>query len=338
MDEKTLTNAHNMNSNAPMKNIDISEIESVFNQPLFNLIDSAREHIHREFPNEEIQAASLLSIKTGGCPENCSYCPQSAHYSTGVKKTKLLEKHSVLEAAESAKKLGATRFCMGAAWRNVKDGSEFDQVIDLVKEVNHLGLEVCCTLGMLSQSQAKRLKDAGLHAYNHNIDSSRDFYSKIIQTRNYDDRLNTIKNVRAAGLTVCTGGILGMGESELDRIEFIHQLVNLDPQPESITINTLVPFEGTPLENQTQISPLDVVRVIATLRVFAPKSMIRLSAGRLAMSEETQFLCFLSGANSIFIGDKLLTSPNPNSGTDHTLIKKLGYKLKKSGPHLNFNQ
>jgi biotin synthase len=222
---------------------------------------------------------------------------------------------------------------MGAAWRQVREGAEFDQVIELVAAVNDIGMEVCCTLGMLSEKQATRLKEAGLYAYNHNIDTSREHYSRIIQTRTYDDRLNTIANVRAAGLTVCTGGILGMGESENDRISFIHQLASFDPQPESITVNTLVPFDGTPLEKSEPISPLAVVRVVATLRIVAPHSMIRLSAGRLGMSEEAQFLCFLAGANSIFLGEKLLTSPNPATHQDQGLMEKLGYHFHKSEPH-----
>jgi biotin synthase len=319
-----------MVSNDSMVHIKIEIIEEIFNRPLLDLVNQAHL-IHRQnFKPNQIQASSLLSIKTGGCPENCSYCPQSAHYSTGVEKTKLMVKTAVVSAALDAKAMGATRFCMGAAWRSVRDGKEFDEVIELVKGVKEAGLEVCCTLGMLNLEQAKRLKDAGLYAYNHNIDTSRNFYSKLIQTRSYDDRLQTIMNVRKAGLTVCTGGILGMGETAEDRIAFIHQLASFDPQPESITVNTLVPFEGTPLENQASISPLEVVRVVATVRMVAPTSMIRLSAGRLSMSEESQFLCFLSGANSIFIGDKLLTSPNPETPQDKSLISKLGYRFSEA--------
>lgn len=313
-----------------MTNLQIEEIQKIFDRPLFDLLELAGATHRQNFKSDQIQASSLLSIKTGGCPENCSYCPQSAHYATGIEKTKLMTKEMVVDAAISAKAAGASRFCMGAAWRSVKDGKEFDEVIEFVKGVKEVGLEVCCTLGMLNQAQAERLKDAGLYAYNHNIDTSRGFYEKIIQTRTYDDRLKTIENVRQAGLTVCTGGILGMGESPEDRVAFIHQLASFDPQPESITINTLVPFEGTPLEKQEPISPLEVVRVVATVRIVAPKSMIRLSAGRLAMSEEAQFLCFLAGANSIFIGDKLLTSPNPETHQDKVLLKKLGYNFKNA--------
>ncbi|HEY8270007.1 MAG TPA: biotin synthase BioB [Pseudobdellovibrionaceae bacterium] len=313
-----------------MENKEFEDIQEVFERPLLELVTKAHS-IHRErFKADEIQASSLLSIKTGGCPENCSYCPQSAHYSTGVEKTKLLNKETVVSAALAARALGASRFCMGAAWRNVKDGSEFDEVLELVKAVKHLGFEVCCTLGMLNQMQATRLKEAGLYAYNHNIDTSRNFYTKIIQTRTYEDRLKTIDNVRSAGLTVCTGGILGMGESSEDRVAFIHQLASFKPLPESITINTLVPFGGTPLANQDSLSPLEIVRMVATLRIVAPSSMIRLSAGRLSLSEEAQFLCFMAGVNSIFIGDKLLTSPNPQAVQDQDLLRKLGYSLKKA--------
>lgn len=302
----------------------IEAVSDIYRQNLMSLIESAHR-IHAEnFDPSEIQASSLLSIKTGGCPENCNYCPQSAHYETGVTKTKLMPVEEVKKAAMNAKAEGASRFCMGAAWREVKDGPDFDGVLELVKTVNDLGMEVCCTLGMLTLDQAQRLKEAGLYAYNHNIDTSRNFYDKIIQTRTYDDRLNTIANVRKAGITVCTGGILGMGESDQDRIEFIHQLATFDPQPESVTVNTLVATKGTPLEHQQPVEPLDVVRVVATLRITNPKSRIRLSAGRLSMTTEAQFLCFYAGANSIFLGEKLLTSPNPNQSEDHLMMKKCG--------------
>lgn len=306
---------------------------SIYQRNLVELIEEAHS-IHREnFSGRKIEAASLLSIKTGGCPENCSYCPQSAHYKTGVERTQLMSVDEVSQAANRAKNSGASRFCMGAAWRNVRDGAEFDHVLELVKEVRSQGLEVCCTLGMLSKEQAVRLKEAGLHFYNHNIDSSREHYSKVIQTRTYDDRLKTIQNVREAGLGVCTGGILGLGETEADRVSFIHQLATFEPQPESVTINTLVPFSGTPLESQKPISALEVVRVIATLRITNPRSVIRLSAGRLTMTEEAQFLCFYSGANSIFFGEKLLTSPNPMVQEDRKLLEGVGYSLKEISSH-----
>lgn len=312
----------------------LEQVTELFNRPLFDLIFEA-EVIHRQnFAPGKIQASSLLSIKTGGCPENCSYCPQSAHYDTGVEKTRLMDVDAITTAAKQVKAAGATRFCMGAAWREVKDGPQFDQVIQAVEAVSQIGLQVCCTLGMLNQKQAERLKAAGLYAYNHNLDTSRRFYSSVIQTRTYEDRLDTIKNVRSAGLNVCTGGILGLGETEQDRIEFIHELVTIKPQPESLTINTLVAFDGTPLEKRLPVSGLDVARVTACLRILAPQSMIRLSAGRLSMSDESQFLCYLAGANSIFLGDKLLTSPNPSADVDISLLKRLGFELSQLGEHV----
>ena len=271
----------------------------------------------------------LLSIKTGGCSENCSYCPQSAHYQTGVQKEKLMELDDVVSAAKTAKSKGATRFCMGAAWREVRDGPLFDRVLDMVKAVRKLDMEVCCTLGMLTKSQAQKLKEAGLYAYNHNIDCSENFYPNIITTRKYEDRIQTIHNVREAGITVCTGGILGMGETDQDRIEFLHQLAVFDPQPESVTINKLIPIPGTPLGKQKSVSTLEVIRVIATARLVIPKSMIRLSAGREGMTESDQFLCFFAGANSIFIGDKLLTSANPDLTEDRQMFERLN--LSSSG-------
>ena len=284
--------------------------------------------VHREnFNPNKIQASQLLSIKTGNCPENCSYCPQSAHYKTGINSEKLLEVEDIKNRAKKAKEVGATRFCMGAAWREVKDGPQFDRVLEAVSEVNKLGLEVCCTLGMINSEQASRLKEAGLYAYNHNIDSSKEFYSKVITTRKFDDRIETIKNVRKAGLTVCTGGILGMGENDEDRISFLETLANLDPQPESVTINTLVKFDGTPLDKQQDIEPSVLIRVIACARILMPKSMIRLSAGRKDRTELEQFLCFFSGANSIFYGEKLLTSPNPGLNQDHQMLKSLGMEV-----------
>lgn len=316
--------------------MNLSEVKEIFQQDLTTLLEESHKTHIENFPTRTIQASSLLSIKTGGCPENCSYCPQSAHYKTEVKATKLLDKKIVQEEALKAKAMGASRFCMGAAWREVRDGAEFDSVLELVSLVKESGLEICCTLGMISENQAQRLKLAGLDAYNHNIDTSKEFYSKIIQTRTFEDRLDTIQNVRDAGITVCTGGILGLGESEEDRISFIHQLVSLNPQPESITVNTLIPFEGTPLENQSIVSPLDILRVIATLRITSPNSWIRLSAGRLQMEDSTQFLCFYAGANSIFLGDKLLTSPNPSLTSDNELIKKFGYTFLET-PSANIN-
>jgi len=299
-------------------------VEEIYHRPLKELVREA-SRIHADnFDENKIQLSTLLSIKTGGCPENCSYCPQSAHYDTGVARKKLMALDEVKSAARNALAGGSTRFCMGAAWREVKDGPEFDSVLEMVREVRGLGLEVCCTLGMLNESQAIRLKEAGLHAYNHNIDTSRNHYAKIISTRTYDDRLKTIENVRKAGVTVCTGGIIGMGETDEDRIDFLLQLASFDPPPESVTINALIPTIGTPLEQQTSATPIELARVIATARHLMPHSMIRLSAGRKSMSEEGQFLCFLAGANSIFLGDTLLTSANPSVDADKNLLKATG--------------
>jgi biotin synthase len=300
------------------------KVKNIFLKPLKELISEANRIHSQHFATNEIQLSSLLSIKTGGCPENCSYCPQSAHYSTGVKRQKILALDEVKSAATTAKAHGATRFCMGAAWREVKLGPQFNAVLEMVREVKALGLQVCCTLGMLTKDQASQLKEAGLYAYNHNIDSSRTFYSKIISTRSYDDRLATIQNVREAGLTVCTGGIIGMGESADDRIDFLCQLASFSPPPESITINALIPIKGTPLQDQTVTAALDVVRVIATARCLMPTSMIRLSAGRNAMSEEGQFLCLLAGANSVFLGETLLTASNPSTEIDQRFFQKIG--------------
>lgn len=302
-------------------------VSDVFHQPLMQLVANANQQHRQYFSATSVQASSLLSIKTGGCPENCAYCPQSAHYQTDIVKTKLLDKETVIAAAKQAKAAGASRFCMGAAWREIKDGPEFDRVLGFVESVCELGLETCCTLGMLSKHQAQRLKQAGLHFYNHNIDTSPGYYKQIIQTRAFDDRLQTLQYVRDANIAVCTGGILGMGESEADRILFIEQLVQMQPQPESITINMLIPIEGTPLAKQPPISAFDVVRVIATLRLKAPQSMIRLSAGRLQLTDEAQFLCFFAGANSIFLGDTLLTADNPTASDDMQLLRKVGLQL-----------
>jgi biotin synthase len=301
-----------------------SDVERIYSLPLKELIARAGEIHRREFPQDQLQLSTLLSIKTGGCPENCSYCPQSAHHQTGLTRKKLMTVAEVAKAATAAKESGATRFCMGAAWREVKEGADFEEVLEMVRAVRALGLEVCCTLGMLSESQAERLRDAGLFAYNHNIDSSRGFYSKIISTRTYDDRLRTIANVRRAGLTVCTGGIIGMGETDDDRIEFLLQLSSFDPHPESVTINALIPIPGTPLEERKSATSLELARVIATARCLMPKSMIRLSAGRKGLSEEGQFLCLMAGVNSVFLGDTLLTSSNPSQQEDRNFMGKVG--------------
>ncbi len=310
-------------------NWSLKELQQIYNQPFPDLIFQAQT-IHRaNFLPTEIQRSTLLSIKTGGCTENCKYCPQSAHYETNVKAKGLLDTEEILVAAKKAKADGSSRFCMGAAWREVKDGKQFDQILDVVREVSNSGLEVCCTLGMLTKEQAEKLKDAGCHAYNHNLDTSPEFYKEIISTRTYDDRLNTLKNVRASGMTVCCGGILGMGESLDDRLGLLKELATQNPHPESVPINLLVKVEGTPLEKEGDVDPLDFVRTVATARIIMPTSYVRLSAGRLSMTEELQALCFVAGANSIFAGEKLLTTPNPEVEEDTRLIKKLGMSFKK---------
>ena len=301
----------------------LKKIKQIYELPLTQLLYKAQSLHRKHFNPNKIQTSMLLSIKTGACPENCAYCPQSAHYHTGVKKEALLDLKTVVASANKAKKEGATRFCMGAAWRQVKDGPLFDRVLEMVSAVQKLDMEVCCTLGMLTKPQALKLKKAGLYAYNHNIDCSKNFYPNIITTRKYEDRIQTIHNVRSAGITVCTGGILGMGETKKDRIEFLHELAIL--KPESVTINKLIPIPGTPLAKQKPVPALEVARVIAVARLVMPKAMIRLSAGRTGMSESDQFLCFFAGANSIFIGDKLLTSSNPEIKKDKKMFAQYGF-------------
>jgi biotin synthase len=281
--------------------------------------------VHRELhPPDEVQLCRLLSIKTGGCPEDCAYCPQSAHYSTEVSRGGLLPVDEVAEFAARARSEGATRFCMGAAWRQVQEGEDFENVLEMVRRVAKLGMEVCCSLGMLDDTQADRLAEAGLTAYNHNLDTSPEFYGQIITTRNYDDRLRTLASVRKAGITVCCGGIVGLGESESDRVGLLHQLSTLKPHPESVPINALVSVAGTPLGHQEPLDPLVFVRMIATARILMPASMVRLSAGRRSLSREAVALCFVAGANSLFIGEKLLTTPNPEPGDDALLLHSLG--------------
>jgi len=268
----------------------------------------------------------LLSIKTGGCPEDCSYCPQSAHFEAGVDRQPLLALAEVVEKARRAQVEGATRFCMGAAWRQAPEGEEFDRVLEIVRAVARLGMEVCCTLGMLTQEQAYRLAEAGLTAYNHNLDSSPEYYSRIITTRTYEDRLRTLAAVRKAGVTVCCGGIVGMGEDHEDRVGLLHQLASLNPHPESVPINLLVRVEGTPLAQTEILDPLILVRTIATARILMPASKVRLSAGRKSLTRECTALSFLAGANSIFIGEKLLTTPNPDRDDDQQLFSDLGIR------------
>jgi biotin synthase len=300
------------------------EIRGIYRQPLPDLLFSAQQ-AHREFHDpRRVQFCRLLSIKTGGCPEDCTYCPQSAHYTTEVSRGGLLPVDEVVEFAERALREGATRFCMGAAWRQVQEGEDFENILRMVRSVAGLGIEVCCSLGMLDDSQAGRLADAGMTAYNHNLDTSPEFYGQIITTRNYDDRLRTLASVRKAGVTVCCGGIIGLGESEGDRIGLLHQLSTLNPHPESVPINALVRVAGTPLEHLDALDPLVFVRTIATARILMPASMVRLSAGRKALSREAVALCFVAGANSLFIGEKLLTTPNPEPGDDVAMLHSLG--------------
>lgn len=326
MDKIQETNSETLLSASYIKdrhNFTVEEVLNLFALPFNDLIFKATE-IHRQFHNPNaVQISTLLSIKTGSCPENCKYCPQSAHYNTGLEKEALMEIPKILEAANAAKDAGASRFCMGAAWRNLHD-RDVDQICKIVDEVKQTGLETCMTLGMLTDSQSQKLKEAGLDYYNHNIDSSPEFYSEIISTRNFKDRLNTLKNVREAGLNVCSGGIVGMGEKREDRAKMLLILANLPKQPESVPINMLVKVKGTPLEEEGDLDPFEFIRTIAIARIMMPKSAVRLSAGRENMSEQTQALCFLSGANSIFYGEKLLTTDNPEMERDQKLFKKLG--------------
>lgn len=305
----------------------IAEIRAIHDLPIPELLYRAAT-VHRAHWNpNEIQFCTLDSIKTGACPEDCSYCPQSARYDTSVKPEPLKEKERVLEGARAARANGSTRYCMGASWREVRDGAQFEQVLDIVRDVAGMGMEVCVTLGMLTTAQAQRLKEAGCKVYNHNIDTSRAFYETIISTRKFEDRLNTIAAVREAGLEVCSGGIVGMGEKIDDRIHFLHELTLLDPPPESVPINQLVPVPGTPLADLPPPAPLEFIRMIATARILFPEARVRLSAGRTAMSEETQALAFFAGANSIFTGDKLLTTPNPGESHDHKLLEVMGMRV-----------
>jgi biotin synthase len=302
----------------------LEEVRALHELPLLELVYRAQT-VHRgTFGEHRVQLCSLLSIKTGGCPEDCAYCPQAARHHTGVAADKLLSQEQVLEAARSARSAGATRFCMGAAWREVKDGPQFESVLGMVRGVRALGMEACCTLGMLSASQAERLAAAGLTAYNHNLDTSEAFYEEIITTRTYEDRLQTLQHVRAAGINVCSGGILGMGESMDDRCEMLRTLANQSEHPESVPINALVPVAGTPLAHQRPVEPVEMVRAIATARILMPLAMVRLSAGRLAMSQEAQLLCMMAGANSLFFGEKLLTTGNPEYAEDMALLASAG--------------
>ena len=304
----------------------LSEVRAIHDLPLLELVYRAQTVHRATFGDPKVQLCSLLSIKTGGCPEDCAYCPQSARYQTGVRAERLMETDDVLESARRARAAGATRFCMGAAWREVKDGPQFDRVLAMVRGVRGLGMEACVTLGMLSRDQARRLKEAGLSAYNHNLDTSPEFYGEIITTRDYQDRLRTLAAVREAGIGVCSGGILGMGESVDDRCELLRTLANQEVHPESVPINALVAVPGTPLEHQRPVSPVEMVRAIATARILMPAAMVRLSAGRMQMSEEAQLLCMMAGANSLFFGEKLLTAGNPEYAADMALLEGAGLK------------
>lgn len=304
------------------------EIADIYHKPLLQLVYEAAT-VHRAWHKaDEIQLSTLLSVKTGGCPEDCSYCGQAARYHTDIKVQALLPLETVLGYAQKAKDTGSSRFCMAAAWREVRDNRDFDKVIEMVKGVNELGLEVCCTLGMLTESQAQRLQEAGLYAYNHNLDTSEDYYEEIISTRQFSNRLNTINNVRKAGITVCSGGIIGLGETHEDRISMLCTLANMEHHPESVPINALARVKGTPLENNPKVDTWDMVRMIATARIVMPASMVRLSAGRIEMTDDEQAWCFMAGANSIFTGEqrKLLVTENPDVADDLQLLKKLGLK------------
>ena len=310
-------------TSATTNRFSVDQIEALFSLPFNDLIFRAQT-VHREhFDPNKVQLSTLLSIKTGGCPEDCGYCPQAARYHTGVEAQGLMPVSEVVKAAQAAKEKGATRFCMGAAWRGPKQ-KDLDGVIEMVKAVKDLGMETCCTLGMLGEGQAEQLRDAGLDYYNHNLDTAPEFYNEIISTREYGDRLDTLDKVRKAGIHVCCGGIIGMGESRRVRAGLIVQLANLDPQPESVPINNLVQVEGTPLHGTEKLDLFEFVRTIAVARITMPKSMVRLSAGRQQMPESIQALCFLAGANSIFYGDKLLTTGNPEAQQDRVLMDKLG--------------
>jgi biotin synthase len=310
-----------------------AEIAAIYHSPLLELVVRAGEIHRRHHEPGEIQVCVLLSVKTGGCPEDCAYCPQAARYHTSVDPHALLDTDDVLAAAQNAKQAGATRFCMGAAWREVKDGPQFDRVLEMVRQVKALGgLEVCCTLGMLTDDQARRLKEAGLDAYNHNLDTSPEYYDRIITTRVYQDRLDTIERVQQAGISVCCGGIIGMGETDDDRIGMLHALASLPEPPESVPINALVAVEGTPLGERPRVAIWDMVRTIATARILFPRAMVRLSAGRLHMTEQDQALCFLAGANSIFAGEKLLTTGNPEYDHDRAMFERLGLRPRAAQP------
>ncbi|MEI5984848.1 biotin synthase BioB [Sphingobacterium sp. PU5-4] len=317
-----------MNENMLKHDWTKEELLAIYNRPLMQLVFDAAT-VHRQWQKpDEVQISTLLSVKTGGCPEDCSYCGQAARYHTDIKVQALLPTETVLAHAQKAKDAGSSRFCMAAAWREVRDNRDFDRIIDMVKGVNEMGLEVCCTLGMLTESQAQRLQEAGLYAYNHNLDTSEEFYDEIISTRKFDNRLETIKHVRKAGITVCSGGIIGLGETIDDRVSMLRSLANMEKHPESVPINALARVAGTPLADLPRIDIWEMVRTIATARIVMPASMVRLSAGRIEMSEVEQAWCFMAGANSIFTGERqtLLVTPNPGVSEDMQMLKNLGLK------------
>jgi biotin synthase len=313
----------------------LKDLQSLYQLPFFELLKQAREVHEQHWPGNEVQLCTLLSIKTGGCSEDCSYCAQSSRYETNLEREKLLEKDEVMRNARAAKEADSTRFCMGAAWKGVRDGTEkFERVLEIVRDVSTLGMEVCVTLGELGKIEARKLREAGVTAYNHNIDTSPEHYPEIVTTHSFQDRLDTIRQVQDAGMSLCCGGILGMGESVTDRLRMLEILSNFNPPPESVPINSLMPMPGTPLEEAPPVDPFDLVRMIALARIAIPKTRVRLSAGRTGLSDETQALCFFAGANSIFYGDKLLTAENPQSSKDLALLKKLGLESLQPNPGL----
>lgn len=310
--------------------VSFAELKSLYEQPFFNLIEQSRRVYLEHWNDNEVQLCRLLSIKTGGCSENCSYCSQSAHYETGLQPQKLMSTEEILPIAQEAKANGATRFCMGAAWKGVKEGEpKFESVLQTVREVGKLGMEVCVTLGQLTEKAAQQLKEAGLTAYNHNIDTSADYYDKIVSTHTFQDRLKTIQNVQRAGISVCCGGIIGMGESIEDRLKMLETLLQFDPKPESVPINCLMAMPGTPLEAQPPVDIFELVRMVAVTRIALPNAKVRLSAGRSRLTKEGQALCFFAGANSIFFGDKLLTAENPEESSDMSLLRELNLSAEK---------
>lgn len=313
----------------------LADLQALHALPFFDLLKRAREVNEANFPDGKIQLCTLLSIKTGGCSEDCAYCTQSARYETDLKNERLISKGAVMDSARAAKENGSTRFCMGAAWRGVRGGTErFNQVVEIVKEVASLGMEVCVTLGELGPHEAVTLKEAGVTAYNHNLDTSPEHYPNIVTSHTYEDRLRTIRNVQDAGMSVCCGGILGISETITDRLRLLEVISNFNPQPESVPINSLMPMPGTPLANNPQVDPFDLIRMIACTRIAVPGAKVRLSAGRTRLSDETQALCFYAGANSIFYGDKLLTAENPEAGKDRELLAKLGLVTLEPNPSL----